>query len=212
MNDYNILIVEDEQDICEILKFNLENEGYNVEYVLSAEQALKKDLLAYNLILLDVMMEQISGFEFADKLKKKSEYSRIPIIFITAKDKENDMLTGFSLGADDYIQKPFSIKEVSARVKAVLRRSNENGSVDKVIKINTMIVDFSRKKLEIDEKLIDLTHKEYKILELLIKNQGVSFTRDQILNIVWKDRAFYFLIVLSPSATQSHPQIYHIRI
>ena len=126
MNDYRILVVDDEEDLCEILnlKFNLEMEGYTVDTANSAEEALKLDLTSYNLLLLDVMMGEISGFKMASMLKKNKDTAGIPIIFITAKDTENDTVTGFNLGADDYISKPFSLREVIVRVKAVLRRTS----------------------------------------------------------------------------------------
>ena len=125
MNDYRILVVDDEEDLCEILKFNLENEGYFVDTANSAEEALKMELTQYDLLLLDVMMGEISGFKMANMLKKNKATASIPIIFITAKkDTENDTVTGFNLGADDYISKPFSLREVIARVKAVLRRTS----------------------------------------------------------------------------------------
>ena len=125
MNEYRILVVDDEEDLCEILKFNLENEGYEVDTANSAEEALKMDISAYNLLLLDVMMGEISGFKMASMLKKEKKTAKVPIIFITAKDTENDTVTGFNLGADDYISKPFSLREVAARVKAVLRRTQQ---------------------------------------------------------------------------------------
>jgi two-component system alkaline phosphatase synthesis response regulator PhoP len=117
-----ILIVDDEEDLCEILQYNLSNEGYITEIAHSAEEALKRPLGNIDLVLLDVMMGPMSGFKFADKLRKEMKMD-IPVIFLTAKDTENDILTGFSLGADDYISKPFSINELTARVKAVLKRS-----------------------------------------------------------------------------------------
>ena len=123
MNETRILVVDDEEDLCEILQFNLENEGYEVDTANSAEEALKKDLSQYKLILLDVMMGEISGFKMASMLKKDKKTAQVPIIFITAKDTENDTVTGLTLGADDYISKPFSLREVIARVKAVLRRT-----------------------------------------------------------------------------------------
>ena len=125
MNDYRILVVDDEEDLCEILKFNLENEGYEVDTAHSAEEALTLDISSYNLLLLDVMMGEISGFRMANMLKKDKKTAHIPIIFITAKDTENDTVTGFNLGADDYISKPFSLREVIARVKAVIRRTKK---------------------------------------------------------------------------------------
>ena len=134
MNDYRILVVDDEEDLCEILKFNLENEGYEVDTANSAEEALTSGVNGYDLILLDIMMEGISGFKMARILRQDEKTANTPIIFLTAKDTENDMLTGFNLGADDYISKPFSIRQVIARVKAVLRRTSEK-SKDKEIEI-----------------------------------------------------------------------------
>ena len=126
MNPYRILVVDDEEDLCEILQFNLETEGYLVDVAYSAEEALKKDISVYNLLLLDVMMGEISGFKMARALRENPKLANIPIIFLTAKDSETDRLTGFNIGADDYISKPFSIREVLARVKAVIRRVDAN--------------------------------------------------------------------------------------
>src|SRR5664280_1199443 len=121
-NSKRIIIVDDEEDLCEILQYNLNNEGYYTEIAHSSEEALRKPLNTFDLVLLDVMMGPMSGFKFADKLRKELNID-LPIIFLTAKDTENDILTGFSLGADDYISKPFSVNELTARVKAVLKRS-----------------------------------------------------------------------------------------
>ena len=130
-----ILVVDDEEDLCEILKFNLEIEGYEVDTAYSAEEALKKDLTVYNLLLLDVMMGEISGFKMARILRQDEKTANTPIIFLTAKDTENDMLTGFNLGADDYISKPFSIRQVIARVKPVLRRTSEKSKEKEIEKL-----------------------------------------------------------------------------
>ena len=129
-NKAHILVVDDEEDICEILQFNLEKEGYIVDVAYSAEEALKLKLEQYNLIMLDVMMGEISGFKMAKMMKDKPEWAKVPIIFITAKDTENDTITGLTLGADDYISKPFSLKEVTLRVAAVLRRIHTNAVPD----------------------------------------------------------------------------------
>ena len=143
MNTRNkrILIVDDEEDLCEILQYNLGNEGYITEVVHSAEEALKLQLAGFDLILLDVMMGAMSGFKFADKIRKEMALN-IPIIFLTARDTENDILTGFSLGADDYMAKPFSIKELTARVKAVLQRAkSEKAKESPVIKFGELELD-----------------------------------------------------------------------
>ena len=146
MTNYRILVVDDEEDLCEILKFNLETEGYEVDTANSAEEALKKDLSVYNLLMLDVMMGE-SGFKMANIIRKDDNKAKIPIIFLTAKDTENDRLTGFNLGADDYISKPFSIREVIARVKAVLRRTaTDNNTSQETLSFDQLLVNIPQKK------------------------------------------------------------------
>lgn len=189
-NDKNIsiLIVDDEPDIREILQFNLENEGYHVDSAESAEEAATILSDDHKLILLDVMMGGISGFKFADTLRK--EGNTIPVIFLTAKDTENDMLTGFSIGGDDYISKPFSIKEVSARIKSVLKRSAISKSKEKKdrdISIDTLIINTESKSVTIDNKPIELTRTEFNILVLLLQNEGRMFSRGDILDKAWKN-------------------------
>ena len=192
MNDYRILVVDDEEDLCEILKFNLENEGYEVDTANSAEEALKMDISSYNLLLLDVMMGEISGFKKANMLKKDKKTAQVPIIFITAKDTENDTVTGFNLGADDYISKPFSLREVIARVKAVLRRTStiETEKVPEQITYETLVIDITKKKVCIDGEEIPLTKKEFEILFLLLQNKGRVFSREDILARVWSDEVY----------------------
>jgi two-component system alkaline phosphatase synthesis response regulator PhoP len=180
-----ILIVDDEEDLCEILQYNLSNEGYKTEIAHSAEEALKRSLNNYDLIMLDVMMGSMSGFKLADKLRKELEIT-VPVIFLTAKDSENDLLTGFSLGADDYITKPFSVNELTARVKAVLKRSNQGKNKNQAtVKFGEIELDTSRKRLIIHDEKIELTKKEYEILKLLIENQGKVFSREDILMRIW---------------------------
>lgn len=188
----HILVVDDEEDLCEILKFNLEIEGYEVDTAYSAEEALTLDLPSYDLLLLDVMMGEISGFKLASLLKKEEKTAHLPIIFLTAKDTENDLLTGFNLGADDYISKPFSIRQVQARVKAVLRRSLDSSKVNNehVLQYNTLALDTERIKATIDNVEIALTKKEFEILKLLLENMNHVFTREEILSRVWKDEVF----------------------
>lgn len=192
MNDYRILVVDDEEDLCEILKFNLENEGYEVDTANSAEEALKMDISSYNLLLLDVMMGEISGFKMANILKKEKKTAAVPIIFITAKDTENDTVTGFNLGADDYISKPFSLREVVARVKAVLRRTAtvETEKAPEQIAYQTLVIDITKKKVSIDGEEIALTKKEFEILFLLLQNKGRVFSREDILSRIWSDEVY----------------------
>jgi two-component system alkaline phosphatase synthesis response regulator PhoP len=182
---YKILIVDDEEDLCEILQYNLNNSGFETETAHSAEEAMKKSLHNYDLFLLDVMMGQMSGFRLAERLKKEYKINA-PVIFLTAKDTENDILTGFSLGADDYIAKPFSVNELTARVKAVLKRTeNELKENNDIQKFGNIELDNVRKRIIIDSEKIDLTRKEFEILKLLLENNGKVFSREDILRRVW---------------------------
>ena len=185
------MVVDDEEDLCEILKFNLEMEGYQVDTANSAEEALKLDLPSYNLLLLDVMMGEISGFKMASMMKKNKDTAGIPIIFITAKDTENDTITGFNLGADDYISKPFSLREVIMRVKAVLRRTaNVQTREQEQLQYRDLVIDIPKKKVTISGEEISLTKKEFEILLLLLQNQGRVFSREDILAKVWHDEVY----------------------
>ena len=191
MNEYRILVVDDEDDLCEILKFNLEMEGYQVDTANSAEEALKLDLTQYNLLLLDVMMGEISGFKMARMLKANKDTVNIPIIFITAKDTENDTITGFNLGADDYISKPFSLREVIMRVKAVLRRTaNLQRKESEELQYKGLVINVPQKKVTIEGEEISLTKKEFEILSLLLQNAGRVFSREDILSKVWNDEVY----------------------
>ena len=191
MNDYRILVVDDEEDLCEILKFNLEMEGYTVDTAYSAEEALKLDITQYNLLLLDVMIGEISGFKMARMLKANKDTAEIPIIFITAKDTENDTITGFNLGADDYISKPFSLREVIMRVKAVLRRTaGVQIKEEEQLQYKGLVINIPQKKVTIDGEETSLTKKEFEILLLLLQNQGRVFSREDILAKVWNDEVY----------------------
>ena len=176
MTNYRILVVDDEEDLCEILKFNLETEGYEVDTANSAEEALKKDLSVYNLLMLDVMMGEISGFKMANIIRKDDNKAKIPIIFLTA---------------DDYISKPFSIREVIARVKAVLRRTaTDNNTNQETLSFDQLLVNIPQKKVTIKGEEITLTKKEFEILKLLLGNQGHVFSREEILSRVWSDEVY----------------------
>ncbi len=185
-----ILVVDDESDIREILSFNLENEGYEVEAVASAEEALRVLTPDHALILLDVMMGGMSGYRMAERLRR--EGNTVPIIFLTAKDTENDMLTGFSVGGDDYISKPFSLKEVSARVKAVTRRSADESRPDagERLTVGDMMLDLAAKEVSIAGETIPLTKTEFEILALLAANPSRIFSREAIIDRLWKDAPY----------------------
>jgi len=181
-----ILVVDDESDVQEILQFNLRSEGYDVDTAGSSEEALEMELGVYDLFILDVMMGNISGFRLADRIRNDMKI-KAPIIFLTAKDKENDMLTGFSLGADDYIRKPFSIVELKARVKAVLARIPGEDKAGTTLNMGSLTVDTVKKEIKLEGRAVELTRKEYQILLLLMKNPGRYVTREEILAEVWND-------------------------
>lgn len=190
----HILVVDDEIDLCEILKFNLESEGYIVDTANSAEEALTLDIKKYSLLLLDIMMGEMSGTAMARTLKKNPETSGIPIIFLSAKDTENDKITGLTIGADDYISKPFSVREVMLRVKAVLRRSNVTVNIsegeEQEIGYQTLKMNLLKKEVTIGDQGIQLTKKEFEILKLLIENKGKVLSREEILKRVWTDEVY----------------------
>lgn len=177
-----ILVVDDEEDICAILKFNLSKEGYEVVTANSAEDALMMDIASFNLLVLDVMMGGMSGFELTLKLKSDPKTAGIPVIFITARDTEDDAVEGLDLGADDYISKPFSIREVISRVKAVLRRTATRSDAGAGI-----FLDDEKKVVTVDGAAVALTRIEYEIFKLLFTNKGKVFTREEILSKVWPD-------------------------
>jgi len=195
-----ILIVDDEQDLCEILQFNLTAAGYEADVAYSAEEALEKIANAvkssngkitkpYNLLLLDVMMPGMSGFELAEKVKADEQTSHIPIIFLTAKDAEDDTLQGFGLGADDYVTKPFSVREVMARIQAVLKRSIPHPILKErgLIIYEGLVLDLGKKTTMVDTESVSLTKTEFDLLALLLSHPGQVFSRDELLDSVWPD-------------------------
>ena len=188
-----ILIVDDEETLCEVLKLNLENEGYDVDIAFSAEQALTLNLNKYSLILLDIMMGEISGIKMAKMLKADLKTADIPIIFCTAKDTEDDMIMGLNLGADDYIMKPYTIRNVIARVKSVLRRtsgnkiSNTHTEQKKTLQVDGLVLDLEFKRCLVDGEEVKLTRKEFELLAYLISHRGKICSREQILSRVWSD-------------------------
>jgi len=185
-----ILIVDDDEVIREVLEFNLANEGFEITCAVSAEEAMKKLKPEHSLILLDIMMGGMSGYRFAEELRKKG--NDIPIIFLTAKDTENDMLTGFSVGGDDYISKPFSIKEVIVRVKAVLKRKKTNPlpKIRKKLAFNDLTIDTNTKEVFIKSQKIELTKTEYKLLIFLLNNSNRVVSREEIIDTIWHETPY----------------------
>ncbi len=193
-----ILVVDDEQDICDILQFNLETEGYEVCVATSAEEALQLPIADFSILLLDVMMGEMSGFELARQLRSKPETEHIPIIFITALDDEEHLIKGLNIGADDYMAKPLSMREVKARVKTVLRRfctarqakepaaeSIKENATSRIIAHETLVIDTEKKTVSVDNESISLTRLEYELLKHFMSNPGKVYSRDQLLSEVW---------------------------
>lgn len=183
-----ILVVDDEPDLRDILQCNLEAAGYEVDTAASAEEALPLMSGNPDLLLLDVMMGGMSGFAFAQLLREEQGI-KVPIIFLTAKDTEDDLLQGFSVGADDYISKPFSLQEVLARVKAVLRRSIKENSAAKAEMEELQLIS-ARKVVCIGGAEIPLSKKEFGILQMLAQNPGRIFSREEILTEVWQNESY----------------------
>ena len=188
-----LLIVDDEETLCEVLKLNLENEGYDVDTAFSAEQALTYDLTKYSLILLDIMMGEISGIKMAKMMKADVKTADIPIIFCTARDSEDDMIMGLNIGADDYIIKPYTIRNVIARVKSVLRRTtghkDNTATAEKpnMLQVEGLQLDLEFKRCIVDGEEVKLARKEFELLAYLISHRGKICSREQILSRVWSD-------------------------
>ena len=209
-----ILVIDDEEALCEILKFNLEKEGYDVETALSAEEALEMDLKRYDLFIVDIMMDKLSGFDFAKMVRDIPEVEETPIIFCSALVGEDDKVMGLNMGGDDYITKPFNISEVVARIRAVLRRTamisqarqsalaaaqnqieqttptvpqeeEHSPNLEPDLVYKTLRLDRNSKECTIDDKTVDLTKTEYDLLHFFLTHRGRVYSRAEIINNVW---------------------------
>ncbi len=180
-----ILVIDDERDLCEILRFNLTAAGFEVHTAYSGEDALQQGITNYDLLLLDVMMPHMSGFELAKRLKQDPDTAAVPIIFLTALNDEEDTLHGFDLGADDYIAKPFSVREVVARVKAVLGRTSATLSSVQELRHEGLVMDLTKMTVTVDGQPVLLTKTEFEILKVFLANQGQVFSRQELLDKVW---------------------------
>jgi len=186
-----ILVVDDESDLCEIIRFNLELEGYDIATASSAEEALEMGIAQYDLLLLDVMMGGISGFKLAKMLKQEPSTKDVPIIFLTAKDTENDLVTGFNIGADDYISKPFSLRELVARVKAVLRRTASDAPQQhEKLCYEGLIMHLNNKTVRVDGTETPFTKTEFELLRMLLEHPGRVFSRQELIDRVWPNDVF----------------------
>lgn len=205
-----ILVVDDEETLCEALRFNLEAEGYDVTVAYSAEEALALDLATYDIFLLDIMMGEISGTQLARIIKSNPATANTPIIFCTAKDSEEDMISGLDLGADDYIMKPYSLKAVSARVRTVLRRThntkNPHAASDKIEYLGLSVIP-DMKQCTVDGQDVKLPKKEFEILLKLLSNRGHIFSREELLKEIWPDEVVVLDRVVDVNITRIRQKI-----
>ena len=206
-----ILVVDDEETLCDALAFNLEAEGYIVETAYSAEEALSLDLPNFDLILLDIMMGEISGTQLAKIMKSNSSTAKVPIIFCTARDSEDDMIKGLDLGADDYITKPYSLKAVMARVRTVLRRTSGEQSPMAIdtdcISYKGLVLSARNRSCIVDGNNVKLPKKEFEILFKLVSNMGQIFSRAELLNEIWPDEVVVVDRVIDVNITRIRQKI-----
>ena len=206
-----ILVVDDEEALCDGLGFNLEAEGYQVDMAYSAEEALALNLAAYDLILLDIMMGEISGTQLARIMKSNPATASVPIIFCTAKDTEEDMIAGLDLGADDYIMKPYSLNAVLARVRTVLRRTGASVAPAKtdsdLVSYKGLVLSAKNRTCTVDGTEVKMPKKEFEILLKLISNRGQVFTRTDLLNEIWPDEVVVLDRVVDVNITRIRQKI-----
>lgn len=206
-----ILVVDDEEALCDGLGFNLEAEGYQVDMAYSAEEALALNLAGYDLILLDIMMGEISGTQLARIMKSNPATASVPIIFCTAKDTEEDMIAGLDLGADDYIMKPYSLNAVLARVRTVLRRTGASVAPAKtdsdLVSYKGLVLSAKNRTCTVEGTEVKMPKKEFEILLKLISNRGQIFTRADLLNEIWPDEVVVLDRVVDVNITRIRQKI-----
>lgn len=196
--NYRILVIDDEEPLCDILKYNLEREGYTVDCCYSAVDALETDLASYDLFIVDIMMEHLSGYDFVQRLRSTIGVEQLPVIFCSALDDEDDKVTGLNIGGDDYITKPFAITEVLARVRAVLRRShavlkkhNEDGTAKDDflpdVTYRSIRIDQNEKLCYINNVEVPLTRTEFDLLLFFLSHRNRVYSREKIMRNVWPD-------------------------
>ncbi len=187
----HILVVEDEADLVELISYNLKKEGFNVDSAMDGETSLSKIRKGrYDLVVLDLMLPGIQGMELCRILRNDPKTETLPIVMLTAKGEEVDKILGLEMGADDYITKPFSPRELVARVKAVLRRSLEKPAAEKILKVGELLIDKERYAVTIKGRPMKLSATEFKLLLFLAERKGKVFNREQLLDAVWSDEAF----------------------
>lgn len=183
---HRLLVVDDEEIMCDLLRLNLEKAGYRVDVNYSAEDALRRDLAVYDLFIFDIMMYEMNGFKLAEHIRSKVATANTPIIFCSARDEIDDVVKGLNVGADDYVTKPFSMKEMEARVRTVLRRQAPNNNDE--LSFETLVVNPISRRVTIDDETVSLTRTEMDILALFMRNPNRFFSRNEIFDNVWPDQ------------------------
>lgn len=208
MGRYRILVIDDEEDLCEVIRFALETEGYSVDVVYSAEEALQKTISDYNLLLVDIMLGEMSGYRMVHIIRNNPKTATTPVIFISAKDSENDRLTAFNVGADDYITKPFSLREMLARIKAIISRFElQKMMTVQMLSCDKLKMNLAKKQVLLEEKEIQFTKKEFEILKLFLENKNHLFSREELLKRIWPDEAFVLSRTIDVNITRIRRKI-----
>ncbi|MDR3652278.1 MAG: response regulator transcription factor [Paludibacter sp.] len=208
MYQYHILIVDGEKDSCDRIRGTLMTEGYSVDVDYSAKEALKRNIDNYNLILVDIMMGEISGFKMAHIIRSNPKTATIPIVFVSAKNTENDRLTAFSVGADDYITKPFSPREMVARIKVIISRFEAKKiNTGQFLSFDRLTINLGNKQVLLEGKEIPFTKKEYEILKLFLESKNRLFTREELLKRIWSEDAFVLNRTIDVNITRIRKKI-----
>ncbi len=209
MNPYKVLVVvDDDKDMCEILQLNLEIEGYIVDVAYSAEQALEMEITSFHLLIIDITMGEISGFNMVRIIRNNPKTFKTRIIFLTGRNTESDRLTGFAIGCDDYITKPFSITELLARIKAVVKMEEIPEGIDSMkIQHETLVMNLKNKKVSVDNIAVNLTKNEFEILRLFLENRNQLFSRKEILARVWKNEQGLISRIIDVNITRLRKKI-----
>ncbi|MEI6753407.1 MAG: response regulator transcription factor [Paludibacter sp.] len=191
MNKYSILIIDPDKDFCGYLQSNLKSEGYHVETCQSAKDILDLKLDQYDLVILETQLKDVSGFKVVHELRNNHDTASLPIFFMSSKPGENEMMTAFSVGADDFLTKPFYIRELVARIKVILRRSEEQKNLNvEMLTYNQLKLNLSKMQVKVDEKTVPFTRKEFEIMKLFLENKNRIFSREDLLRLIWTEEAF----------------------
>ena len=210
MNKYRILIIDPDSDFCRFLQSNLRNAGYDVDFFTKGKDCVSMKIYQYDLIILETNLKDISGFKLVHDLRNNAETATIPVIFISSKPGENEMMTAFSVGADDFLLKPFFIRELEARIKVIIRRAEELKSLNvDMLEFDQLKLNLSKMQVKVYDKTILFTKKEFEIMRLFLENRNRVFSRDDLLKLVWSEEAFVLGRTIDVNITRIRHKIGH---